>query len=481
MNGQIKKLDWIQNLGGSDRDEATCILPTSEEGVIISGYTYSNDGIVGSNSGWQDGWLIKTNKEGHIEWQKTFGGNDGDVIEEIVETNDGYVICGWSSSTVSNFVTSKGLEDGFIAKIDKSGKIIWKRSYGGTLMDKLFDVEILDNGDIVAVGYTMSPDIHLTNSEHNGLLDVWVIRLTSNGDVVWKKAFGGSDDDFAYNILKTPDNKIIIAGSSDSMDGQVGVTVGEWDCWLFEIDLNGELEWTQKFGYEGHEVINDLIFYNNSYYVIGSSNSSNRTNAFGNYDAWIVQIDQSGNFIEDYSFGSSEKDLVRSATATPNGIYISGESETNGSIDGWLIQMDANGSILESQFIGGSEYDILNDIAFKDNAVYVTGSSYSSDGDMYQNFGESDALIAKLGAGTTDNEIDIQVFPNPASDGLTIVLDQIGIEELTIYNSLGQIVKTFPANNFFQEQIDVSTWDSGIYTIEALSNSELIRTQFIKL
>lgn len=479
--GQKTQLSWIQNLGGSERDEATCIEPTSDNGLIVSGYTYSNDGLLSLNQGWQDGWLIKTNDEGYLEWQQNFGGDGSDVIEEVAEVNDGYIICGWSSSTTSNFVTSNGLEDGFIAKVNLSGNVVWKRSFGGTLMDKLFDIEILDNGDIFAVGYLMSREVQLNNCFHKGLLDIWVIKLNAKGQLIWQKSYGGSDDDFAYNITKTPSNNLIIAGSSDSMDGQVGTTNGEWDGWIIEIDQEGELIWTQKIGYSQNEVVNDLVYYNNNYYVIGSSNSIDRPKSRGNYDAWVVQLDESGNIIKDYSFGGPEKDIVRSATATPNGIFISGESESSLSLDGWLIQIDGTGSVLQSQYVGGSDYDLLNDITYKDNAIYVTGLSYSSDGDMSQNFGESDALIAKFGADIQENIHEIQVFPNPASEQVTIVLYQIGIEEVIIYNSMGQIVQTMVSSNFFQEQINVSSWAKGVYTIEALSHNELIRTQFVKL
>lgn len=479
--GQSRSVSWIQNLGGSNEEEANSILPASDGGLLVSGYSYSNDGILSNNKGYQDGWLVKTNAEGYIEWQKNIGGDGADVIEKVKETKDGYIICGWSASTTSNFVTSNGLEDGFVAKINKSGDLIWKNSFGGTLMDKFFDIEILDNGDIVTVGYLMSPEVSLTNSSHKGQLDLWVVRLNANGSLIWQNSYGGSDDDFAYNITITKDKKLIIAGSTDSMDGQVGSTQGEWDCWLIQLDLNGNLEWSNKFGYSNNEEVIDLLEYNDSYYIIGSSNSSDRVNAHGSYDAWIVQTDLRGNYINDFSFGSNEIDLIYGAIATAEGIYISGESETNNSKDGWVMQLDGNGNVITSQLIGGSEADRINDIALKDNSLFIAGSSYSSDGDMLQNFGESDVLVAKLGSDKFSTPAEIKLFPNPAQDHITIVLDQIGIENIRIYNSLGQIVRSMNANNFFQEQLYISDWTPGVYTVEITSNNETIRSQFIKL
>lgn len=479
--GQDRSVNWIQNLGGSNNEEATSIFPTSDGGLIISGFSYSNDGLVVSNQGWQDGWLIKTNENGFIEWQQNFGSNGADVIEEVKEVKDGYIICGWSSSTDQKFINSNGLEDGFIAKIKKDGTLAWIQSFGGSLMDKLFDVQILNNGDIVAVGYLMSPEVNLTNTEHKGLLDIWVIKLRADGQLIWQNAYGGSDDDFAYNINQTPDNKLIIAGNSESLDGQVGVTKGEWDCWILQIDQDGEIDWTSNYGFGGNEVINDLIVADDSYIIVGSSNSIDRTNAHGKYDAWVLEVDMNGQYLNDYSYGSSDNDVINSATYSEKGIYISGKSGTGIASDGWIMQIDNEGEVIFSQIIGGSMSDQFNDIVYVNDALYIAGSSFSSDGDMIQNFGESDVLVAKLGGENSSEITDIKLFPNPVTDHLTVVLENIGIENVSIYNMTGQVMTTFKANNFFQEQINVGDLPAGIYTIQIESQEEMISTQFVKL
>lgn len=477
---QESTVAWVQNLGGSSNEEGLSITPTKDGGLMTAGFSYSEDGILTSNEGWQDGWMIKTNSEGHIEWQKTIGSGGADVIEKVAEVSDGYIICGWSSSQDPMFVDSKGFEDGFIAKVNLQGDLLWIESFGGSSMDKLFDLEILDNGDIIAVGYALSEDIAFNNSVAKGMLDIWVIKLTSNGELVWQNSYGGSDDDFAYNITINTEGKLLIAGGSDSMDGQIGYTMGEWDCFLFQIDEDGNYEWGKTYGYGGNEIIEDVVLYNDYYYLVASSNSSERLDDNGDYDAWILQLDKSGNLIEEHSIGGSEKDIIHSAVATPNGIYITGESESNGSTDGWLIQLDGLGSILSSHLIGGSDYDLLNDISFRNNELFFSGSTHSSDGDMSHNFGESDALIGKLGSDESLNDLKIKVFPNPASDNITIVLDEIGIKSYKVYNTMGQLVLASNADNFFQEQISISDWPTGYYTVEVNTDNTILRKQFIK-
>jgi hypothetical protein len=478
-NAQEKNLTWIQNLGGSDNEEANRLLPTNDGGILLSGYSYSNDGMLSGNNGWQDGWLIKTNANGHLEWQTTIGGNGADVIEAIEEVNDGYILAGWSSSTEVDFINSNGLEDGFIAKIDFKGNVQWIESFGGSSMDKLFDLEITEDGDIVAVGYLMSPNVSMTTYQHHGLLDLWVVKLDQDGQLIWQNTYGGSDDDFAYAITTMSDGTFAIAGSSDSMDGQVGGNNGEWDGWIINIDNDGKLLWSESFGHEGNDKIQEVIIYQNEIYAIGSSNSSSLPDHHGKYDAWVVHFSENGVLLDEFNYGSPGKDLIHGAISTPNGIYVTGESENGYSRDGWIIQLDGMGEVLSSQLVGGSEADVLYDITYKGDDIYLAGASASNDGDMNQNFGQTDALFAKLGgeSSVTDN---IKAFPNPASNSITIVLDQIGIETITIYNALGQVTYSSMANNFFQEQVDITDWTPGYYTIEVKTNDEIRRTQFIK-
>lgn len=467
-------------MGGSQDDQATSIYITSDKGIITSGYSYSNDGLLGHNNGWQDGWLIKTNKDGHIEWQKNFGGSGADVIESVKEVHGGFIISGWSDGNDINFLESKGLEDGFIAKVNYAGHLLWIKSFGGNSMDKLFDIELDSDGNIYATGYSMSNDLALSNGSPKGLLDIWVIKLSPNGNLIWQNTFGGSDDDFAYDMIISPTDKIFIAGNSESDNGEVGSNNGDWDSWLLEINKSGQLVNSHHHGYSGQEEMNKLVIYGKELYVLGSSNSSNRPDQHGSRDGWVLKYDMSTNLVEEYSIGSYGHDIIHSAVSTSKGLYISGESKHNENTDGWIIQMNSNGSVENSQLIGGTEYDVIKDITATDNTIYLAGVSFSDDGDISQNFGQSDLLIAKLG-GTSENDASaIQLYPNPASDQLNIVLDQVGIETITVHNSIGQIVYSAVANDFFQEQIDVSNWTSGQYTLEVLTNNEIRRVSFIK-
>ncbi len=132
---------WNKTYGGADTDEARCIALTSDGGFIITGITMSY------GNGGTDVFIIKTDKNGNMEWKQTFGGNDFEGGEAIIETEDGYIIAG---ATIS---FGAGDFDGLLLKVDKNGNIVWYRTFGGENRDVFWDM-LYDNGYFVLAGLT---------------------------------------------------------------------------------------------------------------------------------------------------------------------------------------------------------------------------------------------------------------------------------------------------------------------------------------
>ncbi len=132
---------WNRTYGGRDIDDARCVALTSDGGYIIAGATMSY------GNGWDDVYIIKVDEEGKIEWEKTFGGEDFESAEAIVETNDGYIIAGATASF------DVGMFDGLLLKIDKNGNLIWYKTFGGRGREVFYDV-LEDNGYYIIAGLT---------------------------------------------------------------------------------------------------------------------------------------------------------------------------------------------------------------------------------------------------------------------------------------------------------------------------------------
>ncbi|UCD54386.1 MAG: hypothetical protein JSU76_01515, partial [Dehalococcoidia bacterium] len=154
---------WSRTFGGSDWDGAYCVSQTSDGGYIVAGYTRSYD------AGADDAWLIKTDSEGHEQWNRVFGGSDWDGAYSVAQTTDGgYILTGWRGSYIG-----RHQNDIWLIKTDSEGHEQWNRVFGGLLLDVGRCVRQTSDGGYIVVGKTWSYGA--------GCYDVWLIKTDSEG------------------------------------------------------------------------------------------------------------------------------------------------------------------------------------------------------------------------------------------------------------------------------------------------------------
>jgi len=168
------------------------------------------------------------------------GGDGDDVGNDIVLLADGgVVIAGYTTSSEGTFFSSHGQEDFLIARFDKDLELIWWKAYGGSKRDVAQALTATRDGGFVLAGLTESSDGDVTGNK--GLGDFWVISVSSTGELEWQKTFGGSGQDQAYDVVETPEGNILVAGYTRSDNGDViGYDWGE-DFWIIELGRDGEL------------------------------------------------------------------------------------------------------------------------------------------------------------------------------------------------------------------------------------------------
>ncbi len=92
-------IEWQKSLGGSDYDGAYSVQQTADDGFIVAGFSYSDDGDVSENNGYMDYWLVKLDASGTLEWENSLGGNSFDAAYSVRQTSDdGFIVAGYSSS-----------------------------------------------------------------------------------------------------------------------------------------------------------------------------------------------------------------------------------------------------------------------------------------------------------------------------------------------------------------------------------------------
>jgi len=291
----VAKLDksgtvqWLKLYGGTGNDIPSKIIVTSDNGYLIAGTTNSVDGDTQGNIGTWDTWLLKLDVEGNILASKIFGGLDRDKAVDLIELEDGYLVANVTYSLEGNIPYNHGSSDIWLFKVSKDLKdITLNRVIGGTDQDEVGRLIKAKDGNIILVGYTTSVDGDI--QKNAGFWDIVVAKITTAGELLWLKTFGGLEEDIAYSGAEFPDGGFAIVGHTLSkVDGQKGAT----DVWLIDIDNDGNLRWSKTYGGTladyGYDI---LIDEDGSIVVYGMSFSKNGDIAknLGGSDIWIFRL-----------------------------------------------------------------------------------------------------------------------------------------------------------------------------------------------
>ena len=218
---------------------------------------------------------MKLTTNGDIEWQKTYGGTNADELTNIKQATDGgYIAVGHSNSSNGDITSSQDNFDALIIKIATNGNLEWSKTFGGSSVDYLNDIQQTTNGEYLFVGGTGSNNGDITNSHGSG--DWWVLKLQTNGNLAWQKTYGGSNTDYANCIQKTNDGHYIITGYTSSRDGDITNSHGSSDAWVLKIDDLGNILQQTTVGTNGSESAYSILqTYDNNLLITGYSQNAN--------------------------------------------------------------------------------------------------------------------------------------------------------------------------------------------------------------
>jgi hypothetical protein len=305
MDAIIVKFDnngntvWKNNFGGIYRDDffAVAVVP---DGIVTVGISFENSFGTGDweevqgkgNSQFEtDAIIVKYNNYGNVVWKKNFGSSCGDAFWGVTAVSDGIVAvgCVGSNSQVPTSycpngyangdwedVQPKGLANAIIVKYDNEGNVVWKKIFGGSYADQFISVTAVSDG-IVAVGYSWAAsfgtgDWEDVEAKGDGI-DAIIVKYDNDGNVMWKKNYGGDRVSQFYSVTAVSDGIVAVGDSWYIVPGVTESAI------VVKFDNDGNVVW-EDF-YAGLYV--DNIAYSvktlqgtNEVFVVGSSGGDYR-------------------------------------------------------------------------------------------------------------------------------------------------------------------------------------------------------------
>ena len=282
----ILKLDslgnfrWVKTLGGAGLDNAYSLAVNNKGDLFVTGeFSESVDFDPGAgveiriSSGYEDIFLVCLDTAGNFQWVETTGNSLHDKGLSVTTDADGNpLLIGGFSETVDfnpgsgiTNLTSTGWFDMFIQKLDTSGHLLWIKRCGGTGMVFGDDIQLDYLGNIITTGsfnFTadFDPDTSITSLISHGNDDIFILKLSPSGELIWAKCIGGTIWDMGVNLAIDSANNIYLTGLFyDSVDFDPGVAVHMVHSSLYEnifilkLDSAGNFKWVRSMGGEGSD------------------------------------------------------------------------------------------------------------------------------------------------------------------------------------------------------------------------------------
>ena len=374
---------WQKTYGGSGVDKPSKIIQLTDDEFLIVGSTSSFDGDIAANHGLYDYWLFKINKAGKLLWEQTYGGSENDFGIDISHRTEACFVAGYSSSNDGDISENKGGSDYWLLKLDEDFQLEWDKNYGGSDNENLKDLLVLENNNILLLGGSNSTDGDV--SLNKGEKDVWLVETDENGQLLWEKTYGGSDNEEGKAISKTENGNLIIGTVTKSEDGDISKSFGLNDYWLLGTDSLGQLQWQKSYGGSRNDVLKKVLPTDDGYLLVGNTYSynGNITENKGRSDVWYLKVYKDGDFNWQTTYGGSGNDNCADVIKAKNSTYLMANYSDSfdydvedhiGETDIWMLE------ICES-FLTLDKIDFCSG-----DSVFWSGNYYSFPGEYLDSF-----------------------------------------------------------------------------------------------
>ncbi len=436
---------YQKSIGGTGGDYGQSVARASGNDYVVVGSTAA------FGAGGEDLYLIKVNANGDTLWTKTYGGSAGEYGSFVTQTNDGgFIISGYTESfgaagrdaylvktdaagnaqwskhfgvagndygnivlqaADSGFIcigTSENLGAGFydmyVIRTDADGDTLWTRTYGGSQEEDGNSIYPTSDGGFILAG--------ITRSFGAGNEDIYIVKIDSHGDTLWTKAYGGAAADYGFSIIQTDDDGYMVNGTTSSFG------INGYDCYLLRLDSMGAVMWCKTYASPDYETSFSVIRTNdNGYAFLGQSYGFGTAS-----DIYLVKTDIAGDTLWTRIYGGSGYEFESRLLQTPDGGYLfsGGEESFGADRNLFLVRTDANG---HSGCHEGNTNTIVSTVTMP---AWSTATEVSSGGNVFTaatitaRGGNVNTMCTTISVEEMEAGHSLSVYPNPFADELTL-------------------------------------------------------------
>jgi len=542
-----QNFEWVKAFGGQGIETDLSIAIDALGNVYTTGsFIDVVDFDPGPNifnltsQGYEDIFIVKLDSNGDFIWAKRIGGIEEDIPNSIALDASGNVyttgyfedVVDFDSGVGTYNLTSNGVTDIFISKLDTDGNFVWAKSMGGLSSDFALSIVLDAMGNVFTTGSFIGtvdfhPGVGTFNLTSSGSEDIFISKLSTDGDFIAALRFGGVSRDRAHSITLDDVGNVYTAGYFEgTVDFNPGLGVfnltseGDKDIFISKLDASANFIWAKKIGGPAtDEAFSIALDATGNIFTTGSFSGTVDFNpgaqlfyhtSAGTKDIFISKLNTNGDFIWARRMGGVEDDIGLSMTLDASGnVYTTGTFKETvdfdpkppsvynltsaGFTDIFISKLDTSGNFVWANSIGSTGSELTSFLTLDTSGnIYTTGSfAFTIDFDPGNGVeiltpnGSVDVFIQKLNSNTlsvSDNifEKSLTVFPNPTQEKSTIELGALYNDiTLTIRTITGQLIAT--TNYKATRTIDFSIkGNSGLYFAEIRADNKRAALKIIK-
>ncbi len=316
---QTGKILWNKRFGGSSYEDASAIKATPDGGAILVGDTYSYG--PGIENGYWNMWIVKVDANGNKQWDAVCGVAEPDGARAIVLLDNGYLVTGYTHDPAQ--------PGACVYRLDSKGRVLWSRNYGHGCADA---ATVAADGNVVLAMTNIS-------SMYDESTDILLVKIDSNGDVLWKKTAGTAGHDAPASIVSLSDGTLVVAGNRKAS------STANLNGLVIRTDARGNTLWLKELPLSSNGAVTALaIAADGNILMAGDKCIDNWYNDF-----WVVKFAFNGNELFNTTCGTSKNDTLAGIIVDNSGdIVVAGHTITDITtylFDLYAVRLGANGEL----------------------------------------------------------------------------------------------------------------------------------------